>query len=149
MNPHRYDWEGITFDQKPEPSWKRDSLMKSSAVKDWVYHLGSDEKKMAYLRYFKRFLRFTGKTPEALVQDAASSEGYAVDDGLKEFLAHLEKKGINEVECVEHYLGARSFFVWNGFIEKLRAVPPKFKKVVAMNAYNYYEVIDRKLVSCI
>jgi hypothetical protein len=140
--PHRYDWEGITFHRRPEPAWKRDPLLKSAAVKDWVYHLGSDEKKTSYLKAMKTFLKFTGKTPESLIQEAAVGEGYAIDDRLKGFLADLEKNGVSEDERVEYYLGARSFFVWNGFIEKLRAVPPSFRKVVATNSYNYHEIIE-------
>jgi len=143
MAPHRYDHEGATFDYRPEPAWKSDPLLESPAVKDWVYHLGSDEKKLSYLDSLRKFLEFTGKSPEDLVDEAASSKGYAIDDKLKKYLANLEQKGLTQGECVEYYLGARSFFVWNGFIEKLRSIPPKFRKVVATNAYNWYSTLDK------
>jgi len=144
LSLHRLDREGISFHRRPEPAWKGDPLLESATVKDWIYHLGSDEKKLSYLDALSTFLEFTGKTPEALIREASSSEGYAVDDRLKEFLTSLEGKSFNEGECVEYYLGARSFFVWSGFIEKLKAIPPKFKRVVATNAYNWYRHQNRQ-----
>lgn len=137
---HRYDREGISFRYRPEQKWKRDPLLNSAPARDWIYHLGSDEKKLSYLGALRELMRFTKKTPEALIEEAASGKQYSVDDRLKEFLEHLRREGLNEDECMECYLGARSFFVWNDFIENLRAVPQEFRKVVATNAYNWHKI---------
>jgi len=142
MSLHRYDKEGISYHHRAQPAWKRNELLKSEAVKDWIYHVGSDQKKSSYLQGMRKYSEFAQKTPENLIEEATLSKGLTLDDKLGEFLAHLEKKGTSE-GCTDNYLGVRSFFVWNGFIEKLRMVPEKLKKVVATDVYDYYKILDK------
>ena len=140
MSPHRYDFEGISFTFQPEQTWKSHELLKSEVVKDWVYHLGGDERKYLNLDALVEFLKYTRKTPEILIHEAELSKKFDLDDLLKIFYEHLKKSSINEDQNINYYFAIRSFYVWNGFVEKLKTVPSEFKKVVATGVYDYDKI---------
>lgn len=66
----------------------------------------------------------------------------AVDDKLDEFLDYPNSEGVSDKRCADHYLAARSYFVWNRFTEKLRAVPQEIKKTVVTDAYYPSKIED-------
>jgi hypothetical protein len=118
--------------------WKSDPLyVKFTNIKEWIIQVGSEEKKLMYLEAIKTFLEFMRGTPKDLVEKATSAEGLTLDDKLKDFIKYLEKQGTSRDMVIDYYLAARSFYIWNGFIEKIRAVPRRFKELKATNAYDW------------
>lgn len=118
--------------------WKSDPLYtKYAPVKEWIIQCGSEEKKLFYLEAINRFISYADNNPADLAKEATLAEGLAIDDKLKGFAKYLENQGVDKDRVIEYYLAVRSFYIWNGFLNKVRAVPREFKRLVAVNAYDW------------
>jgi len=139
------------------------------SVKRWLSavhadHTGSSETRECYLRWFKRFCDWLGKTPDQLIEERKAqvkSEDMTVkreaEETLRSFCNYLEQKeGSSRSTVLAYHSAVKSFYKYNYLPLQLRTpkkhaprgVKPHTQEEIKA-LYNVSGVRDRAIVLCL